>query len=151
MKENQRVAFSFATACLSFCCLNLILLFTPNLDLATVARTMAFFLWLAVMVGSSVFFQLEYLFDTSYSKEWDVLYFLRIQNTWPFLIAALWMSVWPTLDHWAALKIPSFYDPKLWPKVWWNEWYVRWGIWLGLIATGFGAKSFWQNRHSTWP
>lgn len=69
---------------------------------------------------------------------------LRLGNTWPLLLAALFMSWWPALDFWASKDIPSFLDPES-VSIWWDTWYFKWGTLVSIAGAGYFLKKLYAD------
>jgi len=107
---------------------------TLNLDLATSFNVFCRFLIMSAAAYCSL-------------KFGDEIVFLRFSDIWPVFLGWTWICIWPALQYWATVGMPSFYEPNLWPTVWWNEWYGRHGVLISLIAGGYGIRHAWQNRY----
>lgn len=80
---------------------------------------------------------LGFLTYLSYSSDYGTF---EIGNTWPILLAALWLCWWPALDYRASLlAVPGYFDSGS-VSIWWDAWYTKLGGLVGIAGAGYSIK-----------
>lgn len=70
---------------------------------------------------------------------------MRLGNTWPFVLAAVWWAIWPALDDWGG-KLSLAGRFAFGPSVpWWASDGLQWAV-LVVIFVGGAGWVWWKNR-----
>jgi hypothetical protein len=98
-----------------------------GLDMSTGFSVVVRLLAVAVAAGLALYASSSYSFDM-----------FRLGNTWPILLAMLWVAWWPALDYWAAQEVPTFLRDTT--SVWWDAWYTKAGGIICIVGLGYLIK-----------
>lgn len=91
-------------------------------------------------------------FDTLMTVVWSIigvlimafvlLKFGLLRSWWPCILGAIYICLWPAINHW-ALVMPGFSDEI----VWWGSWYAKLVVLILIIGGGY-ALYYWINSRS---
>jgi hypothetical protein len=114
-----------------------------NLDFSTGAEVFFFNAVVISMLFGSWWLGLGYDYE-----------FLGWHNTAPALVALWWAAWWPAFNHWAtpvslgaAGEASYGFNPWGESIPWWDTWYFLAGVFLAILAVGYGIRRWWLRRH----